>query len=381
MNVLILSCNTGGGHNTAAKAVAEELARRGHQSEIVDALAFGSQHYSNFICKSYIEMTKIAPKFFGAIYNSKSAQGEVKTDLAEKTGIDLKTPVYAINMIYEKEMLDYIESKKFDAIVATHIFPTQTLTHFYRHDKLHIPAFFINTDYDPTPMIEDIEKVIVFASHKDVVPGFISRGVPADMIIPTGIPVSARFNNPLSKEDARAKIPGLEKDDKVILVMSGSMGFGSAVDMTRDILENSDAKTKVIAITGNNEKLKEEMNENFAATGRVITLGFTDQVPVYLAACDVLMTKPGGLTTTEAAVLNVPLIHTSPIPGCETANAEFFRKRHMALKTESSEEAAREAVRLVNDPFLCSQIKEAQKNYINPYAARDIVDVILNQKN
>lgn len=381
MNVLILSCNTGGGHNTAAKAVAEELNRRGHQSEIVDALAFGSQHYSNFICKSYIEMTKIAPKFFGAIYNSKSAKGEIKTELAEKYGIDLKTPVYAINMLYESEMLDFIESKKFDAIVTTHIFPTQTLTHFYRHDKLKIPSFFINTDYDPTPMIEDIEKIIVFASHKDVIPGFLSRGVPADMIIPAGIPVSSRFNNPLSKEEARASIKGLEKDDKVILLMSGSMGFGSAVDLTRSIIENSDSQTKVIAITGNNEKLKEEMDENFAQSGRVITLGFTDQIPVYLAACDVLMTKPGGLTTTEAAVLNVPLIHTSPIPGCETANAEFFQKRHMAIKTKSSEEAAKEALRLVNDPFLCNQIKEAQKNYINPNAARDIVDVILKQNN
>lgn len=376
MNVLILSCNTGGGHNTAAKALAEELSRRGDTAEIVDALSFGSQHYSEFICKSYIEMTKVAPKFFGAVYNSKSRKGEISAEIAEKYGIDLKTPVYAINMIYEKEMLDFINSKKFDAIIATHIFPSQTLTHFYRHDKLNIPSYFINTDYDPTPMIEDIENITVFASHKDVVKGFETRGVSSNRIVPTGIPVSARFNTPLSKETARAKINGIERDDKVILIMSGSMGFGSATDTVRDIIENSDSKTKVIVITGNNEKLKEEIDDNFASTGRVISLGFTDQVPLYLAACDILLSKPGGLTTTEAAVMNVPLIHTSPIPGCETANALFFQKRHMAVKTDSCQEAAQEAVRLVNDKFLCDQIKAAQKNYINPFAARDIVDYI-----
>jgi len=97
MNVLILSCNTGGGHNTASTAVAEELAKRGDTSEIVDALAFGSQHYSEFICKSYIEMTKVAPKFLGRVYNNQSHKGELQNELMEKIGIDLKTPVYAIN--------------------------------------------------------------------------------------------------------------------------------------------------------------------------------------------------------------------------------------------------------------------------------------------
>ncbi len=381
MNILILSCNTGGGHNTAAKALAEELSRRGHTSEIVDALAFGSQLYSDLICKSYIEMIKVAPKFFGKVYNTKSKQGEVTSEIEEKLGIDLKTPVYAINSLYEKELLDFIEEKHFDAVIACHIYPSQTLTHLYRHDKLHIPAFFINTDYDPTPMVEDIENITVIAAHKDVIPGFISRGVPENMIFPAGIPVSARFNNPLSKETARAKIDGINDDDKVILLMSGSMGFGNSVEIAQKILESSDEKTKIIAITGSNTKLKEEMEEKLGSTGRIIVLGFTDQVPLYLAACDIIMTKPGGLTTTEAAVMNVPLIHTSPIPGCETANAEFFQKRHMAIKTTTTEETVQEAVRLVNDPFLCEQIKEAQKHYINPFAARDIIDFVLSKTN
>lgn len=380
MNILILSCNTGGGHNTSAKALSEELERRGHKSEIVDALAFGSQLYSDLICKSYIEMTKVAPKFFGKVYNKKSKQGELTNEIEEKLGIDLKTPVYAINSLYEKELLEYIEEKKFDTIIACHIYPSQTLTHMYRHKHLHIPSYFINTDYDPTPMIEDIENITVFASHKDVVSGFLSRGVPKEMIIPAGIPVSGRFNNPLPKNVAREKIEGINEDDKIILIMSGSMGFGSSVDTASYILENSDEKTKIIAITGSNTKLKNEMEDKFGETGRVIVLGFTTEVPLYLAACDVLMTKPGGLTTTEAAVMNVPLIHTSPIPGCETANAEFFQKRHMAIKTTTSEEAAMEAVRLVNDSFLCDQIKAAQKNYINPFAARDIIDHILKEK-
>jgi len=225
-------------------------------------------------------------------------------------------------------------------------------------------------------MVEDIENITVFASHKDIVLGFISRGVPEEMIVPTGIPVSGKFNNPLSKSDARQKIGGIKEDDKVILIMSGSMGFGSTLDITEQILSLSDNNTKVIVITGSNKKLKEEMEKTFGSSDRVITLGFTDQVPLYMAASDVLLTKPGGLSTTEAAVLNIPLVHTSPIPGCETANADFFVKRHMAVRTDKSEDSAKEAVRLVNDPFLCEQIKAAQKHYINAEAAKDIVDYV-----
>ena len=106
--------------------------------------------------------------------------------------------------------------------------------------------------------------------------------------------------------------------------------------------------------------MKQQLRRQFEQEKRVSVLDFTDKVDQYMDACDVLLTKPGGLTSTEAAVKNIPIIHTAPIPGCETVNAQFFSQRGLSVCRTVSREIAEAAERLANDSPLREDVYKRQ---------------------
>ena len=199
----------------------------------------------------------------------------------------------------------------------------------------------------------------------------IACKVPADTIVPTGIPVSRRFCEKTEKHEAR-RLLGLPDDAVTYLAMTGSMGFGSITDMAAELLKRNGQNTRVIVIAGRNEALLKAVDEKFGSDERVVRVGFTNRIPLYMDASDVLLSKPGGLSSTEAAVKNIPLIHTMPIPGCETKNAEFFSSRNMSITAFSPVSAAEKATDLALNPELMKKMILAQKSIINPNAAEDI---------
>lgn len=374
MKILILSCNTGGGHNTAAKAIKEVFDACGDECEIKDALSFGGQFASDLVCDAYVEIVKKTPNLFGDFYALGNKVGAMNA-ASEK----IRSPIYLVNKLYADALEDYIEENKFQVVVCTHIFPSEAMTHLRKRHNLKIPFYFVATDYYCSPMAEEITPDAYFVPHKDSIFTYVNKGIPKKRLIPTGIPVSQRFVNSMPKAEARAAV-GLSPADKAVLLMSGSMGFGDVIETARYILDNGDKNYKVVAITGNNKELYAEFEKAFKGDDRLILLGFTDQVHVYMSACDLLLTKPGGLSTTEAFVCGIPIIHTSPIPGCETENTQFFTEHHLSLRADNAKEAGRLATMLMNDDFLRNQIIEAQNQYRPKNAAKSIVDNIKNMK-
>lgn len=371
MKVLILSCNTGGGHNTAARAVSQALTDKKIESKIVDALSFSSQLASDLVCNSYLDMVKYTPRLFGEIYNL----GEhIATPNAKNSKI--KSPVYLVNKIYADELKEYIEKNEFTTVVCTHIFPAEAVTYLKRKRKISTKNFFVVTDYSCTPLLEETELDCIFIPQKDLIQEFINRGIKKEKLNPTGIPVSKNFAYSEEKKISRAKL-GIPGNDKVFLVMSGSMGYGDSVETSRFLLKQGNKNTKVIVLTANNDELKKKLESIFSSDERLITVPFTDKVELFMNASDILLTKPGGLSTTEAAVKNIPIIHTSPIPGCETLNAEYFSEHNMSIISSNSEKAATMAWQLINDEFRMNQMIEAQKHYINKNASIDIANTII----
>lgn len=368
MKTLILSCNTGGGHNTAAKALCEVLKNHGDDCEIKDALAFGGQKASDLVCDSYLEIVKRTPKMFGEIYKLGGKVGQFNASQ------DIKSPVYLVNRLYAKDLKEYIVENGFDAVICTHIFPLEAMTHLKRHG-FTVPVFFISTDYACCPLLEETDADVIFSPHKDSEVTFAARNIPMEKVVSSGIPVAQKFTVPADKAAARAKL-GFAENEKIALIMSGSMGFGDAVDTAGFILADAPENTKVVVIAGNNKEMIDELEKRFKNEKRLVSVGFTDQVAVYMDAADVLLTKPGGLTSTEALVKCIPIIHTSPIPGCETENAEFFTQHHLSLCAQDSATAAILAKRLLTDDFLREQIVSAQKHYRYENSAGFIVDFI-----
>ena len=368
MKVLILSCNTGGGHNSAANAIKEVFDERGHFCRVMDALSFGGQKASDLVCDTYIEMVKKTPKLFGEIYKMGNKIGQFNQENGKH-----RSPIYYVNKLYADALEEYINQNKYDLVICVHIFPAEAMTSLKKHNKIHIPFYFVATDYYCPPMLEETTPDAIFIAHKDSTFTYLKHGVDKNLLIPTGIPVSQKFLTKKDKAEIRKEL-GLNMTDEVFLLMSGSMGYGDLLDTTRYIFDNGNDNTRIIAITGHNEELYKELESTFKDEKRLILVGFTSNVPDYMDACDLLLTKPGGLSSTEALAKGVALIHTTPIPGCESENVQFFTEHHLSVCATEASDAGRLALAVMKDKFLQNQILEAQNNYRCINSAKQIVD-------
>ena len=365
MKALILSCNTGQGHNTAGKALLEALTRRGIPAEMHDALAFGGRRASVVVSGGYVKMTQLRPAMFGRLYRA----GELISSPRSKS------PVYYANALYAGQLMRFIQDNGFDTVLCPHLFPAEALTWLRRRHGLKARVYGVATDYTCTPFWEETDVDRFFIPHAALRPEYEQKGFAPGRLVETGIPVSQAFAQKLDMAQARA-ILGLEQDKTLFLLMSGSMGFGDVPEIASHLLALSGPDVRVLVLVGHNQRLKAELAARFARDSRLIAVDFTTQVAVYMDACNITLTKPGGLTSTEAAVKNIPFVHTAPIPGCETVNARFFEALGISLPTTTPLESAQAALLLAADESMRARLLACQRREINPRAADDIVDAI-----
>lgn len=370
MKFLVLSCNTGAGHNSAGKAVQEAFQLQNDECIFKDALSFSHQKISDFVSGTYVGMVKNTPELFGSFYDKGANMWKYNPNNQK-----IKSPLYWMNETYSRKLGKYIKKENFDAVICSHFFPAQALTHLKHHNRFDKKLYYISTDYECIPLLEETDFDYVFSPHKDSIESFTKRGIPEEKVIHSGIPVAQKFTNRIPKSDARKQLK-LSDSEKVILMMSGSMGFGDTLETAKLIIEKADENTRLIVITGNNKKMQRKFHKEFSHEKRLTILGYTTQVDLYMDASDLLLSKPGGLSSTEALVKCLPLIHTSPIPGCETVNAEFFQQHHLSMIANDSEEAANLTIRLINDEFIRKQIQEAQAHYKYENSAKFIANWI-----
>lgn len=372
MKFLVLSCNTGQGHNSAAKAICERLAYLGHEYDFKDTLKYCSKSVSEAICRSYDKIVLHTPKAFGVGYRySKS--------IVYKGG-KKKSAVYAMNMSYSKRLHRDILKNKYDAVICTHVFPAQAVTHAKHKHGLDIPVYVVATDYSFSPFYDELDVNKFFVSMKEVVHEYTERGIPEDRIVPSGIPVSERFSVDISKNDARDLL-GLPKDRFICLMMSGSMGFGNIYQLIDKIIERPVSGYDILVITGNNSKLRNGVNEKYGDYSNIGAIGYTDKVHLFMKASDLVVTKPGGLSSTEAMVCGVPLILTSPIPGCETENYRLLTTLGTAIGGKETDDAVFGFESVLINNHVGEHLVYNQRKFVNKNAAADICSTILDDLN
>lgn len=368
MKILILSCRTGEGHNSAAKAVKEALDDFGAECELVDALTFSGRRPNEIVTNSYNRMIVKAPNMFGLIYKAGDLYSSTK----------LASPVYWANSLYAERLRAYIENGGFTAVVCSHLFPMETLTWLKRRGEITQKCYGILTDYTCIPFFHETDLDAYFIPHTEVTEECLEKGMAGEKLLTTGIPVMKTFSNRVEKQMAREKL-SIPAGCKLFLIMTGGIGCGRVFDFCDGILAKSGKDVCVIVLSGRNEQLKAGLNSRYGLDTRVRAVSFTTEVALYMNAADVLLTKPGGISTTEAAVANVPLCHTMPIPGCETKNAALFEKKGMSVRANSPQEAVEKALGLMEDNTLRERICKMQREQINPNASRDIAAYILSQ--
>lgn len=344
MKFMILSTATGQGHNSAAFAVAESLRMRGCHAEVLDVLKLKSVNVSNRISQLYSGVTLHAPRFFHGLYRI----GEYVSSPGGRS------PIFHLNTLYAERLYGEILRFEPDAIVCTHIFSAQAVTWLREQHKLSIPTIGIATDYTCIPFWEESALDAYVISSPDLTDEFVSKGIPANRLVPIGIPVRQEFLKHTPKAEARRSF-GLTAAH-IFLVMGGSMGYGN-IDGVAKALASAMPNSQILVLCGSNKKLLHKMQMQ----ANVIPMGYTYRVSTLMDAADVVLTKPGGLSCTEAIVKRVPVVLTHPIPGCEQRNAEFLSRSGAAAFSDGTRSAVLAARRLVLNQRAAGEMKRAQE--------------------
>lgn len=362
--ILLLTCGTGEGHNSAASAVAEALHARGVETVRRDPVSFAGEKAKKAVSGAYNGIIRRTPKMFGAIYKAGEAVDRVR----------FRSPVYYANTLYAKKLAAYILEEKFDAVVCTHLFAMEALTYIKKRGLLTVPSYGVLTDYTCIPFFEETDVDEYFIPHADLADELCAKGMKKERLIPTGIPVSPRFTLHMEKCAAR-ELLGLPQDKKIVLVMTGGGGCGNAAEICRALLAQN-KELYICVLTGKNAAMFDDIRSSFAESS-VCAVSFTDKVNVFMNAGDVLITKPGGLSSTEAATANIPFVALITIPGCEQKNAAFFSSRGLCVTALSPLQAAKEAADLVADNDRCEAMKVCQRAVLPQNAAQEIAKRIL----
>ncbi len=368
MKVLILSCNTGQGHNTAGRSILLELTRRGVDAEMKDALSFDSELASKFISGVHNKSTVHIPK----IYGLGVSVARVLDRLSRRRSV-----CYLANSTYAQSLYRYIEENGFDTVVIPHVFPAEAITRIRRKRKTDFKAYFIATDYAYPPFLSDTELDAYFIPHRDLALDFAASGVPMEKLVVTGIPVADVFAQKSDRIAARRAL-SLPEEGNLLLVMTGSMGFGDTEPLVKELLARMPENTYVAVMGGNNQKMKNRLRARYGSDPRLFVVDFTPKVSLYMDAADVLFTKPGGLSSTEAATKGIPMIHTRPIPGWEEENIEFFRTHGLSLSGPAPEDLVTHALWLLANPHARADMVQAQNQTVNKHAAFDICNYLVS---
>lgn len=364
MDALILSCSTGGGHNAAGAAIKEELEARGHHVVMMDPYELVSHKLAQEVGNVYVKMVQHSPKLFGVVY---SLGGIVRN-------IPGKSPVYYANIKVAKKLRAYLQKHPVDVILMPHLYPAELVTYLKKKGVMLPPTVFVATDYVCIPFTEETNCDYYVVPGTAQMEDFVKRGIPEEKLRPFGIPVSRAFDEEIDPLLAREAL-GLDPDGRYVLLTGGSIGAGDMKKTIRILLnkfKHDKVDGKLIVVCGNNEKLYKHLLKEYA--DQLILIRKTNQMALYMKACDIFISKPGGLSSTEAAVAQVPYIHMNPIPGCESKNVKYFSKTGMSYAVHHPWLELNKTLKRLDDPKNREKMRMAQSSNIPQNARKRICD-------
>ncbi|OAA86686.1 MGDG synthase family glycosyltransferase [Clostridium ljungdahlii] len=366
MKVLILSISAGGGHGNAAEAIKSYIALKAPKSEvkIIDTIKYINPIIDKVVIGSYLKSLKVSPYLYGKLYTYSEDDYTITNTISSKL-IEAMTC----------KLIPLIREFKPNILIATHSFSTEMLSVLKSKYNMNIPCMSIITDYysHSSWLHPYIDAYVV--SNEDMISKMIFKGISNDTIYNLGIPVKPDFNINYDRGDTLESLD-LCESKFTILVMGGSLGLGKIVDIYKQ-LTNINEDIQIIIITGKNKKLYAELSKiKDSSSKETRIIGFTDHVNKYMQACDLLLTKPGGLTITEALICKIPLGLFSPIPGQEEKNAQFLLRHNLAVNLTDIEKCGENIEKLLHSKDELKSMVENCSKFSKPYAGNDIFNLI-----
>ena len=311
--ILILTTATGEGHNQAAKSLKEILKTEYDEVDIFDFLE-KSKTVNDFVVGGYELSAKIFPYIYGFCY----AISDFKP-VNSVLEFFLREPI--------KKTVDYINKFNPDVIACTHPLAVCILGALSRKGIINIPTISIITDFKPhyTYYSDQINAYITGSEYtKQELTRF---GVLSENVFPIGIPVGQAFY-------ARYETPKINPIPFNILVMGGSMGLSGISKVLKHLVTNTN-DIKITLICGKNIELKNSLESKYPNNPNLKIFGFTTEVSTIMDSMDLIITKPGGLTTTESIHKALPMIIPFVIPGQETDNSKLLVREQAAIRVKN----------------------------------------------
>ncbi len=351
MRVLILSCNTGEGHNSCAKAIKEVFDIKYDACVTEDALRFISDKTSNFISWGHTYVYRNLPWLFNWGYGFTENHTSV---FKEK------------NMLYNffgkgaEELYNFIVIGNYDTVICVHPFAALMLTETQMRYKLPIKTAFVATDYTCSPGVKDSDLDYYFIPSYSLISDFECEHITKEKIVPSGIPIRQTFYNRTDKNEAKRTL-GIDPSHKHMVMMCGSMGCGPIEAIAELLTEQLQEGFDLTVVCGTNKKLQTQLKSKYGNRKNLHICGFVEDMSALLDSADLFLTKAGGISVTEAATKKLPMVFVNAVDGCEAYNSDFFATLGCAVKSNS----VRELV------TICTSLIKSEDSYSKMIAVFD----------
>lgn len=370
--VIIFYASYGGGHLSAARSIKENIETNYEDIDVklIDCMEYVNKTVNKITTKAYSEMAKKAPKTWGRVY-WKSQKGPL-AQISTTSNKILSIKLYKLLKDFEPNL-----------IVSTHPFGSQMCAYLKKHGKLNAKIATVMTDYAPHDQWLVFNKYVdyYFVSHDGMKKELHEKGIPNEKIFATGIPLSNKF---LLKYDKPTilKSFGLSPDKKTVLFFGGGE-FGLGKTQTFKIFKSfveCPENIQIVAISGKNQKMKEAFEnlvESLNKKDSVKILEYTNQVPELMSISDLVVTKPGGLTTTESLASGLPIVVINPIPGQEEENASYLEKNKVAIWLKKDDNVEVILKDLFSNPEKMQEMKIRARLLAKKNSTKDICKILL----
>ena len=348
MKVLILSCNTGEGHNSCARALRDEFRKQNIECEITDTLDFISPVLSKMMAQGHRFVYRHLPWLFNLGYH----YVEEHPSLYQPG-----TLLYRFLSSGSGKLADYINENGYDTVISAHVFSGVAITEAQKHCSRHVTTGFLATDYTCSPIAEVGQQDVYMIPDERLRDQFTAKGIDEEKIIPVGIPIREMFEVNLPKETAKTA-EGIAKNHTHLLVMGGSMGCGPIREIVNEMAHRMDDTMEMIVVCGNNKRLYKCLKEKTKHCRQIHIRGYVENMSRLMDSADVYLTKPGGISVTEASAKKLPMILINAVGGCEAYNYRFFTDMGTAVSGKDAAELADVCMTLLKDEGARNAMRE-----------------------
>ncbi|MEG1930238.1 MAG: glycosyltransferase [Anaerovorax sp.] len=369
MKVLILSISTGQGHHATGQAVENTFRKMGVDCSTLDAYEYIKPLLSDLVSKGYLISTAYAPTLSSKLYNAM---------VKKNRPVEEYSLPKLVNKLMTKELKEYLDEYNADVVICTHVLAATMVNIMVEKNWIHATTLGVITDFTVHPLWEECRSLDYYVTPSELLEFQLNKkGVDTKKMLSFGIPIKPEFSQRMDQKEARRKL-GIRDNQATVLLMSGSMGYGK-IDESIKRLDELAFDFQMIVVCGNNKRLFKKVNQ-LETKKKIYVYQYVNNVDVMMDASDCIVTKPGGITSSEALAKALPMIMVNPIPGHEMRNAEFMLNNGLALYATKTFPLDEAVFALFKHPERVSDMRATLEIFGKRNSTQNLCEFLVNHK-